>query len=107
MTVLDTLPVREHLLATAVCTVGKLVIAEQTRLFALARIVLALRKAVLRCLRSNSFAQQLGNYCPKHNEKSFSVNNIARCSLELYELVLDHQKAKASISPQGARYVFI
>jgi hypothetical protein len=107
MTILDILPVCEHLLATPVSKVEKLLIAKQARLFALPGVVLALRKAVLRCFRSHSFAQQLGNYRQKHIQKSFSADSIAHCSLELYELVLDHQETKASISPQGVRYAFI
>jgi hypothetical protein len=100
-TILDTLAVCEHLLATAICKVQALVIPEQPCLFAQSGGTSALRKAILGCLRSHSFAQQDANLWQEHIQESLSANSTARYSLDLYERALDRQMIKETVSPLG------
>jgi glycosyltransferase involved in cell wall biosynthesis len=102
MTILEALASRKPVIATAVGAVEKLVIPEQTGLLVQPRDVPALRDAMLRCLRNQSFAQTLGKNGQEHVQAFFSAHGMARKYVELYERVLAQQKTKAATSPQEA-----
>ena len=102
MTILEALALRKPVIATAVGAVEKLVIPEQTGLLVQPRDVPALRDAMLRCLRNQSFAQTLGKNGQEHVQTFFSAQGMARKYVELYERVLAQQKTKAATSLQEA-----
>jgi len=102
MTILEALASRKPVIATAVGAVEKLVIPEQTGLLVQPRDVPALRDAMLRCLRNQSFAQTLGKNGQEHVQAFFSAQGMARKYVELYERVLKQQKTKAAASLQEA-----
>jgi glycosyltransferase involved in cell wall biosynthesis len=98
MTILEALALGKPVIATAVGAVEKLVIPEQTGLLVQPRDVPALRDAILRCLRNQSFAQALGKNGQEHVQTFFSSNGMARKYLELYGGVLARQKTKVATS---------
>ena len=102
MTILEALAARKPVIATAVGAVEKLVISEQTGLLVPPRDVPALRDAILRCLRSQGFAETLGKNGQKHVQAFFSANDMARKYVELYERILAQQETKAATSLQEA-----
>jgi glycosyltransferase involved in cell wall biosynthesis len=102
MTILEALASGKPVIATAVGAVEQLVISEKTGLLVQPRDIPALRDAMLRCLRDQSFAQTLGKNGKEHVQTSFSANGMARKYIELYERVQARQKTKAATSFQEA-----
>lgn len=102
MTILEALALGKPVIATAVGAVEKLVISEKTGLLVQPRDIPALRDAMLRCLRDQSFAQTLGENGQEHVQTSFSAQGMARKYMELYERVQAQQKTKAATSFQEA-----
>jgi glycosyltransferase involved in cell wall biosynthesis len=102
MTILEALALGKPVIATAVGAVENLVVSEKTGLLVQPRDIPALRDAMLRCLRDQSFAQTLGRNGQEHVQTSFSAQGMARKYTELYERVQAQQKTKAATSFQEA-----